>query len=116
MFGELDELAGNHGSQNKHSRYAVFGGDAIETESHCINDLTHKDTWDADIYSDQLPVHTPNPLLHSPVEAFNIWNVLVYDRCVQLNLHISERCLGRFKFAYISSDLLSRNSYLHSST
>ena len=50
-----------------------------------------------EIYSDQFCVHRQNPLLHGLVEAFNLWNVLVFDECVQINIHISEHCSGQLK-------------------
>ena len=62
----------------------------------------HEDTWYAAIYSDQFRANLLNPLLHGPVEAFNLWNVLVPDGCVQLNIHVSECCSGRFKLPIFS--------------
>ena len=98
MLDELDGLDGNHGLRDKRSRDAILGKKSGEPERHGINNLVHEDTWDATIYSDQLCVHLPNPLLHGPVEAFNIWNVIVSDRCIQLNIHVRERCSCWFEF------------------
>ena len=57
MLGKLDGMAGNHGSRAKSWRDAILGREAVETERLCINDFSYEDTWDTDIYSDQVCVH-----------------------------------------------------------
>ena len=57
MLDELDRLASNHVSRDKHSRDSILGGGAVEPERHSINDLAHEDTWDAAIYSDAVHKH-----------------------------------------------------------
>ena len=36
-------------------------------------------------------------LVHGPVEALDIGNVLIPDRRVQIDLHVNERRSGRFE-------------------
>ena len=57
MIGELNGLASNHGSWAQRSGDAVLGREAIDPERHNIDDLTHTDTWEADVYLDYLHVH-----------------------------------------------------------
>ena len=54
---ELDGLDSNHGSWDQRSGDAVLGREAIDPERHNIDDLTHTDTWEADVYLDYLHVH-----------------------------------------------------------
>ena len=57
MFGELDGLDGNHGLRAKRNRDAALNREAVEPERNSINEVAHKDTWDAAVYLDQLRVH-----------------------------------------------------------
>ena len=95
MFCELDRLDVNNGSWDKRCIDAVLLGEAVDPELHGINDLAHEDTWESAIYLNQFRVKIPNLLLHSPVESFNIWNVLISDGCVcSISISASSALLG----------------------
>ena len=97
MLGEIDGLASYHGALAQCSRDAILGGESVEPERHSVDDLAYEETWDADIYPDDLRLHWPDTLLHGPVETTNFRNVLVTDERVQLNMHVSKFCSSRFE-------------------
>ena len=56
IFGELDGLAGNHGSWDQSSGDSVRNRELFEPELHDINELVHEDTWYTTIYLDKFLV------------------------------------------------------------
>ena len=91
MLAELDRLASNDGSWDYRIRDTILGRETVGPESYRIDNLAYEDSWDAAVYLDDLRVHQPDMLIHGPVEALDLGNVLILDRYVQINLHVSER-------------------------